>query len=113
MKLGDKLNPRKRKLDNQPTEQNKSIKVIKPYEKKTHAKSDFQHGDRIEKQEDNGQENDKKKTDSDKKRMESLKKKRQEFRQKQMIIKSGLVDVVSIFSNINYLTLFVLSGHIF
>lgn len=38
-----------------------------------------------------------KKNESEMKRMESMKKKRQEFKQKQMIIKTGLIGIVSTF----------------
>ncbi|XP_063830598.1 probable RNA-binding protein CG14230 isoform X2 [Ostrinia nubilalis] len=93
IKLGDKLNPRKRKLDHTSSENNKALKVLKPYEKKKNQlHEDLQNGDNTNK-DSNIDENDKKKKDSDKKRMESLKKKRQEFKQKQMIIKTGLIGV--------------------
>ncbi|KAL0820570.1 hypothetical protein ABMA28_006417 [Loxostege sticticalis] len=110
LKLGDKLNPRKRKLDNTPNEDNTTLKVIKPFEKKSyvhadvqqgdrkpfekksHIHADFQQGKRTDKDNNTGEE-DKKKKDSDKKRLESLKKKRQEFKEKQMIIKTGLIGV--------------------
>lgn len=99
MKLGDKLNPRKRKIEHKVDIQandDNILEVVKTHEKKIKATTNFQHADRGEKNL-KVLENNKKKTDSEQKRLESLKKKRQEFKEKQMIIKTGLVSVVSSF----------------
>lgn len=59
----------------------------------------FQNGDAfVEKSSGNILDMCKKKQDSDYKRMEAMKKKSQEFKQKKMIVKSGLTNVVRIYS---------------
>lgn len=92
LKLGDKLNPRKRKVDN-----HNHFNDIKEHkiDKSRVQKNDLPTADSI-KQETQISEVLKKKQDADKKRMESIRKKRQEFKEKKLIIKTGLVGVVSI-----------------
>lgn len=95
IKLGDKLNPKKRKVD---TVQNgvqteRNLKIRKIFERK--PKLDIPPNDGIAQQK-NLLAADKKKQEADKKRMESMQMKRQEFKNKQQIIKTGLIGIVSL-----------------
>lgn len=96
IKLGDKLNSHKRKLESSQTNQtlynNESTSKIFKGKKLAESHSQYE-GDIHIKNHNVMTESNKKKYDSDKKRMESIKQKRQEFRTKQMIIKTGLTDV--------------------
>lgn len=124
LKLNDKLNPRKRQIDNEPSKHNRS-KIFNEngdvpdllFEKKkdkfknkhdidnngkTNHKilldntNGLQNGDAIEQRTDNvfDMHKKKQKLDSDNKRLEAMKKKSQEFKQKKMIVKTGLTGVV-------------------
>ncbi|CAG9795792.1 unnamed protein product [Diatraea saccharalis] len=88
LKLSDKLNPRKRKLD---TQYDSSNKVNKPFEEYKNKINTF-HNINTKKEEEVSKV-DKKKQEADKKRMESIKRKTREFKEKQKIIKTGLVGI--------------------
>ncbi|XP_063367065.1 nucleolar protein 8 [Cydia amplana] len=93
IKLGEGLNPRKRKIDIkqneiQPTRNNKEHHID---EAKVNIHKPPVHG-AFNKQQAVSAE-DKKKLESSKKRMASMLKKRQEFKSKQQIIKTGLIDI--------------------
>ncbi|XP_063626657.1 nucleolar protein 8 [Cydia splendana] len=94
IKLGEGLNPRKRKIainqnGIQPTRKNIKEDHIDEHKVNIHKPP----GDgAFNKQQDVSAE-DKKKLESSKKRMESMMKKRQEFKSKQQIIKTGLIDI--------------------
>ncbi|XP_075981368.1 putative RNA-binding protein CG14230 [Anticarsia gemmatalis] len=95
--LSEKLNPRKRKIDN--------VSLNDVHQKaKKHLKEDraevqphqprFSAGDAYSsKPLASAEEPDQKKSEAERKRMESMKKKRQEFKEKQNIIKTGLTGV--------------------
>ncbi|XP_026729488.1 probable RNA-binding protein CG14230 [Trichoplusia ni] len=95
IKLSEKLNPRKRKIELGHTNEAFS-KTRKQKEGKIHTEAtSYNAGDTVD-----GKhapvvetEADKKKHEAEKKRLESMKKKRQEFKEKQMIIKTGLTGV--------------------
>lgn len=89
LKLGEKLNPRKRRVDININEtfEHKVKKTNKPLKVSPPANNPQPPRNRIQKVDD-----------SDRKRIESLKRKRQEYLEKQLIIKSGLGGVVSLVS---------------
>ncbi|KAJ0174076.1 hypothetical protein K1T71_010222 [Dendrolimus kikuchii] len=95
IKLGENLNPRKRKLLTDEYDDEKPEKrATKIYERKKFKEPYLQNGDVSDKPVNKVvTEKDNKKQDSEKKRLESMKRKRQEFRAKQMIIKTGLTGV--------------------
>uniref|UniRef100_A0A2A4JLV8 RRM domain-containing protein n=1 Tax=Heliothis virescens TaxID=7102 RepID=A0A2A4JLV8_HELVI len=113
LKLSDKLNPRKRKIEqNHAIETNKQRKHIKDHvvpnestindhkHKTKRNRKDSKHNDNFHAGDAVDGRNlslvteaDKKKHEAEKKRQESMIKKRQEFKEKQMIIKTGLTGV--------------------
>ncbi|XP_026763099.2 probable RNA-binding protein CG14230 [Galleria mellonella] len=99
IKLGEKLNPRKRKNDAKSClsdTTHKPVTLGKSFKKSANDNLvDFMPVSGVKNF--NAPDKDKKKQDADKKRMESIKQKRQEFKYKQMVIKTGLggIDKVS------------------
>ncbi|XP_047996834.1 probable RNA-binding protein CG14230 [Leguminivora glycinivorella] len=93
IKLGEGLNPRKRKIENNQNgiQPNRNFKEHQTDEHNiiTHKP----HGDGPFNKQPAVPAEDKKKLESSKKRMESMMKKRQEFKSKQKIIKTGLIDI--------------------
>lgn len=86
LKLGEKLNPRKRRVDTNIHEVEHNLKrTKKPLRASPPTNRPSPSMDKIQKIED-----------SDKKRIESLKRKRREYQEQQLIIKSGLGGVVSL-----------------
>lgn len=99
IKLSDKLNPRKRKIEHGHSNE-ATLKNNRHIAGKTHSEGTSDHhnaGDTVDGKHTPAleAEADKRKYEAEKKRLESMKKKRQEFKEKQMIIKTGLTGVVS------------------
>ncbi|KAI5643002.1 RNA recognition motif domain-containing protein [Phthorimaea operculella] len=96
--LGEKLNPRKRKVDNNDIAPKKELKN-KGHKKSESfiANTDTKTENVVKKSFSVGSKDkfkaDHKKEDADKKRMDSIRKKRQEFKEKQTIIKTGLLGI--------------------
>ncbi|KAL4701996.1 hypothetical protein ACJJTC_010924 [Scirpophaga incertulas] len=88
LKLCEKLNPRKRQINDGNWNNNK----LKVQNTESYANRNQSIQNNVS-TEVTYPEKSKKKQDSDKKRMESLLKKRQEFKQKQQIIKTGLIGI--------------------